>query len=296
MSEFIDNDTGEAVRLGLVPDMTNDEYHAALGFSSSQVRAFSEQSPLHYWWKIEGKDAAAAESEDEDVEDDESKDLKFGTAVHAIVLEPHLFHETYRKSLPFNARKKAGRAYRDEFAAKCLSDGKIAIHPDEHAACLAIAKRVREHPVASGFLTGGKAEQSYFVLDKELGVVRKCRPDYLLDSGFAMTDLKTCRSASPRTFYYDGKAKGYHLAVPWYLDILDELYGEPPKHFVWVAVEKKPPYAIGIFFAKPEQIAVDRETVRGHFAKLVQCHKTGHWPDWGESEVLPFEPPRWTPV
>lgn len=289
--EFIDDATGEVVRLGLVEGLSNDDYHAAVGYSSSQVRKFGEQSPLHYWWETEGQAQAKAEAGEEEEEDEESADLIFGTATHAAVMEPDLFSDVYRKfPMPFNARTKAGRAYRDEFIAQCKSDGKIALSADDMAACWAIRKRIHGHPVASAFFRDGAAEQSYFTLDKSLGVVKKCRPDYL--NGLALTDLKTAKSANKRVFFRDAVDKGYDLAVPWYLDILEELYGEAPKNFVWVVAEKKPPYALGIYYAQPDDIARARITMRRWFERLVECRRTNHWPDWAE-EVQPFEVPRY---
>lgn len=288
-STYIDGETGEVIQLGMV-DMTNEEYHSAPGYSSSQVRRFSEASPLHYWWETYGKRDAA---EEDDEEEAENEDLKFGTAVHAAVLEPDMFSATYLVAMPYDARTKAGKAYRDDLAQKCKAEGKIALHPKEHAACLAIAQRIRRHPVASGFFTGGRAEQSFFTLDKERGVVRKCRPDYLHDNGFALVDLKTAKSVNPTIFGADAARSGYHLAAPWYLDITEDLYGEAPKHFVWVAAEKKPPYAIGVFFAEQADIDAARTKMLGHFEHLIRCEKSGHWPDWGEEEVRPLRVPKW---
>ena len=268
--------------LGLV-SMTNDQYHAAPGDSSTRIKALMETSLLHYWHQYERPDREPEEPSD---------DLIFGNATHCAVLEPDLFPATYVKSQPFNLRTNAGKAMAQEFAAECAAKNQIALLPDAYQACLAIRDRVHTHPLIKGLFTGGKAEQSFFAVDPETGELIKCRPDYLHDTGWALLDLKTTKDAHPRAFAKDVANLGYDISVPWYFDVLSTLYGEAPQNFIWVAVEKKPPFAMSVTFAKPEDIARARVTARHHYRRLIEARRTNVWSDYAV-EVLPLDMPRW---
>jgi exodeoxyribonuclease VIII len=279
-SEYIDATTGEVVPLGLVEGLSNEAYHAAPGYSSSVVKASMEQSLLHYWHRYERPDREPEEP---------SEDLIFGTAVHAALLEPDVFERTYRKSLQFDRRTKIGKEGFAAFQAECAEKKQIALPPDSYDACQRIRDRILRHPVAAGMFTGGRAEQSFFAIDQTTGELRKCRPDYL--SGWCI-DLKTTKDASKKAFGRDIGNFGYDLSAAWYLDVLNDVYGEEPEHFVWVAAEKEPPYAIGIYFAERHQIERARECIRRGFKRLVEAKRNNHWPDYGES-AEPADIPPW---
>lgn len=268
--------------LGLV-EMTNKEYHAAPGTSSTRIKALLDSSLLHYWHQFERPDREPEEP---------SEDMIFGDATHCAVLEPDMYPSRYVKAPAFNRRTNAGRAMSAEFDTECAAKGQTALTPEDYAACLAIRDRIYKHPVVGGLFTGGKSEQSFFAIDPDTGELVKCRPDYLHDNGWAMLDLKTTRSAKPDDFAKDAANLGYDISVPWYLDVLDTLYGETPQNFIWVAVEKKPPYAICVFFAQKEDIERARRVAKAQFQRLVNAKRTNHWPDWAD-EVLPLHMPRW---
>ena len=111
---------------------------------------------------------------------------------------------------------------------------------------------MRRHPTASKLFTGGVAEQScywsqtVYYADARAEVLCKCRPDYVkaISGGYVIVDLKTTLDARERPFqgraYWD---LGYHLSAAHYVTGLTEIRGTPPQAFIFVAVEKEPPYA-----------------------------------------------------
>lgn len=274
------DDAAEQHPLGLL-DMDNDAYHSAPGYSSSQIKDVIDTSLLHWWHKY-----VNPEREPED----SAKHFDFGTATHTAILEPDLLDSTIIEMPPFNLRSSTARAERDKFLEE--NPGRIALLPTEIEAVKAIRDRVHSHPVARGLLADGKAEQSFFARDRETGEVIKCRPDWLMSSGFAMIDCKSTKNAAPEAFAKDAANMHYDISVPWYFDVLDTLYGETPEHWVWLAYEKDPPYAIGIYFAQAHDIERARECARRHFLRLVNAKRTNYWPDYAE-EVLPLEMPGW---
>lgn len=270
----------EEIQLGLV-DISNDEYHAGPGISKSHLDVIAKQSPLHYWWKYLNP---------ERVRDEPTPAMKLGSAIHAAIIEPELFEERYVESPKFDRRTKEGRALFQAFQEE--NEGKEVLTAEDYARCLAIRDAVYAHPVASGLLKGGKAEQSFFAKDPETDELIKCRFDYLLDSGEMAIDIKSTIDASPVEFARSVANYRYDIQPAWYFDILDILYGEAPKHWVYIAVEKDEPYAIGIYYATPEMIEIGRQTARRDFLKIVECKRKNEWPDYG-AEIEPLEMPAW---
>lgn len=266
--------------LGLL-DMSNEEYHAAPGTSSSHIKEIIDKSLLHFWHKHINPDREP---------EPRKKHFDFGTAAHAAILEPDRIGEVCAVSPPFNLRSPTGRAERDKFAEE--NPDRAILLPDEYQAVLAIRDRVHTHPVVSGLLTGGRAEQTFFAIDPETGELIKCRPDYLHDNGFAMLDVKTTADASQHEFGRHSGNLAYDISVPWYFDVLKALYGETPKHFIFLAIEKDPPYAMGLYYAQPHDIERARIAARRHFLRIVEAKRTNYWPDYA-SEVLPLVLPGW---
>ena len=274
-------------------DQTNAEYHGGPGTSKSDLSLFA-QSPLHWWH---------AKRNPERVAEEQTAALLVGSACHAAVLEPDLFTAEYA-SIPedaprrptdrqVNAKKPSGDTleaiawWRDFETA---NTGKELLTPDQFATALAVRDAVYRHPIARTLFTGGRAEQSVHAVDTETGEHIKCRFDYL--SGMAV-DLKTCEDASPDGFGRDAFVLDYFLQPPWYFDVMASAFGEAPPWWVFVAVEKKPPYAIGIYYATPDQIDLGRRRCRQLFKRLVAAKRLDHWPSYSDHEVRQLELPAW---
>jgi len=268
---------------GLV-EMTNEEYHAAAGVSKSHLDAIAGKSPRHYWHAYLNPNRDPAERE--------TPALKVGQAIHSAILEPHDFETRYAFAPECDRRTKLGKEVYAAFLAE--SAGRAVLDADGYQTCLRIRDAVHAHPVASGLLTGGAAEQSFFATDPETGALIKCRTDYLLDGvGGMLIDVKSAADASPLAFSRSASEYRYDLQPAWYFDVLDAAFGAHPTQFVWLVFEKTPPYAIGVYYARDEDIARARITARRDFHKILYHKSTNQWPDYG-AEILPLELPPWT--
>lgn len=268
--------------LGLV-QCTNDGYHRGPGISKSHLDAIAGRSPLHYWNKYINPDRIRAEP---------TAAMIMGSAVHSAVLEPDLFPSEYVAApTDINRRTNAGKA---EFAAfEASNKGKTVLDVEDFATCLAIRDAVYRHPVAGGLLTGGKAEQSFYAVDAETGELIKCRTDYLHDSGSMIVDVKTTEDASPGGFGKSAANFRYPVQCAWYNGVLDAAFGEHPQDWVFLAVEKQPPYAVGIYFMEPDQVARASFAARRDLMRIVECKRSGVWPDYG-MQPLPLALPAWS--
>jgi hypothetical protein len=262
-------------------DLTNDEYHASPGVSKSHLDVIAEQSPLHYWHRYINPNREPEEPSDA---------LKLGTAIHSAILEPDLFTSAYVESPAYNMRTKEGKQLFADFVAD--NPGKSILSPDDMVTCLAIRDRIHTNPAIVGLLSGGRSEQSFYANDPETGELVKCRFDYLHDDMGMAIDVKSTRDASKTSFGKDVANLRYDIAPAWYFDVIKALYGESPKHWVWLCFEKTPPYAAGIYFAKPEDIERARVAARADFMKIVTCRYDDYWPDYAVS-VEPLDMPAW---
>jgi exodeoxyribonuclease VIII len=260
--------------------LTNQAYHAAPGISKSHLDTIAEGSPLHYWQRYINPDRP---------EENKTPALILGDAIHAAILQPALFESHYIIKPDVDKRTKDGKAIYAAF--KAASVGKTELSQAEFDCCVNIRETVYRHPVARGLLLGGVAEHSFFTKELETGELIKCRPDYLTDD--YIIDVKSTLDASEDSFNYDGTKHRYDVAVPWYMDIVQAVRRRRPKKWIWLVVEKEPPYAIGIYFAQEHDIIRARDTARRNFLTIIQHRRQNFWPDYGESAMRPFTPRAW---
>lgn len=300
--------------LGLVAQ-TNDEYHSGPGVSKSHLDAINAGSPLHYWQKYINPERERREP---------TPDMILGSAIHSAVLEPDLFpleFITPPKDAPrrptrvqLEAKKPSGdtllaidwwKKFDKENADKTI------ISVEDHKRCLAIRDRIHTHPEVAYLFQGGQAEQSFYAIDDEEiidpetgevldgGELIKCRFDYLHDSGDLAVDLKSTGDASQDGFGKSVANFRYMLQPPWYFDVLRKHYGECPRAWAFVAVEKDPPYAIGVYWAEPDQIERGRIAARRDFARIIKYRRANQWPDYAAlagNTCPPVKLPKWASV
>ena len=261
--------------------LTNSEYHLHPALSRSGL-ALVAQSPLHYWHRY----LSGAY-----VQPVPAPALRFGTAVHAAVLEPLTFTELYTEAPSLSRTTKAGK----EAWAAAAESGKELLTTDELAQISAICTALDRHPAASQALSvSGLNEATYITTDPGTGIGIKCRPDRITESGW-LVDLKTTRDASAPAFAKSVANFGYHVQAAFYMHCLDIL-GERPKGFVIVAVEKEPPHAVQVFRISASAIQHGTREMFRLLGTLNDCLQTYSasepWPAYSP-EVVDLDLPPW---
>lgn len=180
--------------------------------------------------------------------------LLFGTAAHAFILEgvaPEVFTEA--KTLTSVKGKK--------FIAN-LPAGTPVVTQEGWETLQGMAEAVHENPLARRLLTApGKAEQSVY-WNHPSGATLRCRPDWLPDEvdselGFLpIVDLKTTRDATPAGFRRSCFQLGYHQSAAWYAAGLAAINVSTNARMVFIAVEKTPPYLVGVYTPSDEALEV----------------------------------------
>lgn len=253
-----------------------EEYHKReLGVvHSTALKELIDRSPAHYKAWVEGLRGT-----------NETPALEFGRLVHLAILEPDRFADTYAVAPDFGDLRKTDRTTteeaRDNRAAK--QEWESSHRSCEHvshewmARISGMAKSVANHPIASVILRGGVAETTVRWVDSETGLKCKCRPDYWVKSRNIVADLKTCDDASPAGFARSVAKYGYHRQDALYRDGMAES-GEQISHFIFIAVEKEPPYACAVHVLDQDAVGTGYRAVRSAINTLAQCMKTGVWP------------------
>lgn len=253
--------------------MPNADYHAHPAISKSGLDRIN-QSPAHYRaWLTEPRKETPA--------------LALGSAAHAFILERDSFFDRYAVAPEgIDRRTKDGKSQWAEFDAQ--ANGKTVIKAEDLQQIDRMAASVWAHESARELLSEGRAEVSVFA--NLWGVDTKCRPDWLREDGLVM-DLKTTDDASAAAFPSSVAKWRYHVQAALYQDILATV-GIKVSAFVFCAVEKNPPHAVGVYLLDDDAIEAGREAYQRNLNTYKTCIETGSWPAYSPAiETLTL--PRW---
>lgn len=267
-------------------DMTNDDYHAAPGYSSSHVKTLAAKSPAHYWAEYVNPEREPKQP---------TKAMLEGTWIHSAVLEPDAFAHDY-VMVPEGAPKRPDERSlnaanpslktiqaRDWWEAfEEANQGKTILGAADYEMCARIRDAVHTHPYASRLFARGMPERSLFAYDNETGELIKCRPDWLNDEASYMVDAKSCVSASSEDFGSTVFKLHYYLQPAWYERVFLSQFGEAPRAWLWLAIEKSPPYAVNVIPHNDEEtIQYGRKKVSQLLDTIRRCRDENNWPDYG---------------
>ena len=265
---------------GIYQDVPAEVYHRReLGVvNNGALKILSGKTPAHYIAWVQS------------TEDDDTAALVFGRALHCAVLEPELFAATYVEpvehphqrptSIQRNAKKPSQStldaiAYWD--AWELANAGKIEITLAEKQRLLGMSASIRRHPLASRLLKGGTAEETIVWDDPRTGLRCKARADYHTAERGVLVDLKTTEDASEKGFMLSVARYGYHLQHAHYASAFHAL-GEELRAFLFVAVEKEPPYACAVYCLDAEAEARGIELRDRAMDTLSDCLRADFWP------------------
>lgn len=271
--------------IGIFAGVSNDAYHGGPGDSKSDLDRV-RRSLLHY---KTNKDAA---------NDNEPTTAQFiGSAFHSCLLEPEDFAARYVVAPKFDRRTKDGKAGWEAFQSE--NAGKLLLDQCQNDQLFDMAEAVHNHEAAHALLTGasGQAELSAFWNDLETGLFLRCRPDFLRDDGIVV-DVKTTDDASLEEFSRSIVKWRYHVQAAFYLDGLAVAIKQSgsdrvvPDQFVFLVVEKKPPYAVACYVLDEEAIALGREEYREDVLRLAGAKALNMFPGYG-NKIQKISVPVW---
>ncbi len=249
--------------------ISNADYHADPAISASQLKTVM-QSPYHYWSRYLDPSRTPTIA---------TSAMKLGSLTHCCVLEPDQVAARY--GITPDRRSNAGKA----LAAEMEATGIEAVTAQEMEQALAMAASVRSNSTAALLLSNGAAEQSFWWDDIATGMRCKCRPDWF--DGATIVDLKTCQDASPASFAKAVANFGYQIQAAHYLA------GTLATRFIFVAVEKTAPYAIGVYELDTEALVHGSIARHNALQRIQDCRAINEWPSYTDDGIHTLQLPGW---
>jgi exodeoxyribonuclease VIII len=114
----------------------------------------------------------------------------------------------------------------------------------------------------------------------------------LTKDGSIVVDLKTTEDASPAGFRKSIGQWRYGVQAAWYLHSLEQATGIRPSQFIFIAVEKKAPYAVACYAADEEMIQLGMETAMRDLQRIAECRTAERWPGYSD-QIEMISLPAW---
>jgi hypothetical protein len=244
----------------------------------------------------------------EDVEREATDDMRFGTLLHAAILERERFASAWlaKPTKPAHARagaaagtperlafeqwKRAEAAY--EITAR-MNPNAIPLTHDDLIRINGICDAVRRHDVASVLLgSSGLSEQTIVWREPMTELLVKVRVDWLtrisavdafgtaLAPGLYDVDLKSTAMDSPGLLAQSVRKFGYLPQAALYADATEALCGEPVS-WMWIAVTGEPDsdgkHGVSVYALTPEQRERGREIYKAQLFDALDRLTRNDW-------------------
>ena len=224
-------------------------------------------------------------------EQEDTEAMQLGRALHTLVLEPNLFAKEY-VILP--KVKGKGPAYK---AKQQLELGSKVLWDTEHDVLVEMRKAIEAHQYAGRFLEGTKNEASIF-WKSELetsGIDCRGRIDAIKNNGsdIVLVDIKSTVDASESAFTRQIFQLKYYMQAAYYLDGYEAITQTRPNFFVFIAIEKKPPYLCAVYLlsADSDAIIYGRQEYIRLLSKYKTCLDSDNWSEGYDNPCNVLLPP-----
>ena len=251
-----------------IHDISDEEYFAADALSNS------------YLWKLITKTPAHAQ-----VPTAKTDAMDLGSAVHVAVLQPDLASDLIIQG-PADRRGKKWK----EALEKAEKESKILLVERDYTVAMTMRDKVWNSPTFTEILTGkdAKYEQAAFWMYKEQ--LCKCKLDCIKQD--LLIDLKTSVDASPAGFAQAVAKYGYHQQAASYLYGYNQASGKDIQTFLFLVIEKSPPYAPAIYELDTASLREGWASYNAALERHVECVATKHFPAYPDEKVQ-IQIPQW---
>lgn len=241
--------------------MTEKEYRSHPAISRSELFKIKESPEKFKYYK--------------DNPEEPTPSLVFGQLFHAMALQPETVWEQFAAAPNVDRRTKAGKEAYAEFEQD--AQGKTVVTADMVEVATEMCKALNCNEDVRKLLDGEK-EKPFFWIDEMTGEECKCRTDVLTKIGDLniIIDLKSAESASTDVFTKDAVKYGYDFQSAMYKAGVEKNTGKQ-YIFVFIVVEKKPPYAVNILQADDLFVRRGYDIFRELIGIYHDCKQTGNW-------------------
>lgn len=262
-----------------VHDISIDAYHSSAGFSRSQIVEFA-RSPLHFWhaaFNPEREKPVYAK-----IIRKENK-LEFGNAVHTYMLEPELFDANYYVAPKMNLNTNVGKAMLEE--AKIAANGRYIICETAYDSMCRMRKSMESCEKTMAVLKNMDFEKSIYYQDPLTELQLKARPDALRKDLSFVVDLKTTESAEIKDFTRSVFKFSYHIQCAMIQQACEVIFGETIEHFLFLCVEKTPPYAYAVHRLDDCVIDYARQQLKNMLIGISTCIDNEFFPSYAPATI-----------
>ena len=241
--------------------MTEKEYREHPAISRSELFKISE-SPEKFKYYQEHPEAPTPA-------------LIFGQLLHAMALQPETVNDLFAVAPNVDRRTKMGKEAFAEFEAS--AENKTVVTSDMYQQASEMCEALNQNEFVKKLLKGEK-EKVFFWDDDLTGEPCKCRVDCLteLNSDLIVVDLKTTENAETDAFMRSAIKYGYDFQSAMYNKGVEMNTVKKPI-FVFIAIEKKPPYAINILQADELFVRRGYDLFREYIGIYHDCKQTGNF-------------------
>ncbi len=202
----------------------------------------------------------------------ETPAMRIGTAFHTLILEPEKFGKDYACGPNADRRTTAGKnAWKESEES---NPNKILLSVNDWDMIHFMQRSVLKHKLSSHLLNLdlGKSEETMMWNDPELGTLMKGRSDFRNFSEKVVIDLKSTMDASSDKLERDiwSSDLRYHVQAAIYTDGARSILDDESWEFLFVFVEKKPPYAVQVVHLPKKSIEIGRIQYRENVLYLLQ--------------------------
>ena len=241
--------------------MTEKEYRQHPAISRSELFKIGESPEKFKYYQENPEDPTPA--------------LIFGQLFHAMALQPETVAEQFAVAPNVDRRTKAGKEAYAEFQKE--AESKTIVTADMFQQAEEMCEALKRNEFVQKLLAGEK-EVVFFWDDDLTGEACKCRVDCLTELGdnLIVIDLKSTENAETEAFMRSAIKYGYDFQSAMYSKGVEVNKGKKPL-FVFIAIEKKPPYAINILQADELFIRRGYDLFRELIGICHDCKQTGNW-------------------
>lgn len=271
---------------GAYSGIANEDYHRNANLlpgpslSASGAKKLLGQSPFHFWFD-------SPMNPDRPPETDKPH-FNIGKAAHDLVLLSDRWPDFYHV-LPEGFSRAASKKFALEIADadEAAASGLTVLRYEDAETVKAVAQAIADNPLALAALTNGESEVTLAWQDKETGVWLRARPDFLPKRRIIVPDLKFMAAShcSPEGFRKAIHNFGYHQSAAMYGDGIKAVFGEHPKNWLHVVVEKDAPHCVALYELPGEDIERGRWINRKAIRLFADCLSADRWPGYADEPM-----------
>lgn len=264
--------------------MTWDEYVSIPYDVTKSELVYMDKSPMHYQAAKTGPKMEATE------------DMQLGVLLHTALLEPELLKNSYivepeefTDGSPINRRVKAHREYLKGF--RDANPKAIVVKPSHVELLTGMVAAAGNHRDLAA-LMNMPGESEVVATWEHLGFKWKGRADRIIDHpvlGRTVIELKKTFDASRSAFSRQIYNMAYDIGISAYMR------GFEAKSYIFVAVESKSPFPIGIYRADDSMVERAHAHTDRLLTMLTKCRKENYYPGYTD-DIENLLLPQWVPA